>query len=223
MNRTAQLRLLALLAVAIGLVAGSVVTQRADDSGIEIRGRLGPTAGPNSLGHVRSQHAYLERAARAAPGRPAAGLVSMSRFVDAGEATSLVEGMDATAVFVQFPDNAPEVFLLTKSISETIATRAKELGDAVRAEIVSLEAQLRDTQGPQRELLEGSLSKRREALNVLAPDCACVYAIGVEGTTLGALARLQGHSDVLLVDVPQPAVPDLKGWELNPILPSRDS
>jgi hypothetical protein len=223
MNRTAQLRLLALLAAAIGLVAGSVITQRADDGGIEIRGRLGPTAGPNSLGHVRSQRAYLERVAGTEPQRPAAGLVSTARFVNAGEATSLVDGMEATAVFVQFPDNAPEVFLLTKPISETIATRAKELADAVRAEIVSLEAQLRDTQGPQRELLEGSLAKRRVALESLGPDCACVYGIGVEGTTLGALARLQEHSDVLLVDVPQPVVPDLKGWELNPILPSRPS
>lgn len=222
MNRTAQLRLLALLAAAIGLVAGSVVTQRAD-TGIEIRGRLGPTAGPNSLGHVRSQRAYLERAARDAPGKPAAGLVSTSRFVNAGEASSLVEGMEATAVFVQFPDNAPEVFLLTKPITATITTRAKELADAVRAEIVSLDAQLRDAQGPQRELLEGSLSKRREALGALGPDCACVYAMGVEGTTLGALARLQAHADVLLVDVPRPVVAGLEGWELNPILPTRDS
>ena len=126
-------------------------------------------------------------------------------------------------MFVQFPDDAPEVFLLTKPIAETIATRAKELGDAVRAEIVSLEAQLRDAQGPQRELLEGSLAKRRVALEALGPECACVYAMGVEGTTLGALARLQTHSDVLLVDVPRPVVADLEGWELNPILPSRPS
>lgn len=223
MNRTAQLRFLALAAAAIGLVAGSVITQRADDGGIEVRGRLGPTAGPNSLGHVRSQRAYLERVAQSSPSKPAAGLVSTARFVSAQEAASLVEGMDATAVFVQFPDNGPEVFLLTKSISETLATRAKELGDAVRAEIVSLEVQLRDADGPQRELLEGSLAKRREALGAVGPECACVYAIGVEGTTLGALAQLQQHSDVLLVDVPNPVVADLKGWELNPILPSRPS
>lgn len=223
MNRTAQLRLLALLAAAIGLVAGSVITQRADNEGIEIRGRLGPTSGPNSLGHVRSQRAYLERAARDASNRAAAGLVSMSRFVNADEASSLVKGMDATAVFVQFPESGPEVFLLTKPITETIATRAKELADAVRAEIVSLEVQLRDAQGPQRELLEGSLDKRQEALDALGPDCACVYAIGVEGTTLGALAQLQRHSDVLLVDVPRPVVADLEGWELNPILPAQRS
>lgn len=214
--------MLALLAAAVALVAASVVSQRADD-GIDIRGRLGPTAGPNSLGHVRAQRAYLERAADAAPGRAAAGLVSMSRFVNAGEATSLVDGMKATAVFVQFPDNPPEVFLLTKPIAETLTTRAKELADVVRAEIVALDAQLRDAEGAQRALLEGSLSKRRQTLEALRPDCACVYALGVEETTLGALARLQERSEVLLVDVPKPVVPDLKGWELNPILPSQAS
>lgn len=218
MNRSAQLRVLALIAAGVALVAGVVITQRADQ-GIDILGRLGPTAGPDSTGHVRAQRAYLEQAAAAAPGRPAAGLVSMARLVTAAEASTLVDGMTPTAVFVRFPDSDPEVFLLTKTITETLETRAGELADAIRSEISGLEAQLRDASGGQRALLETSLTQRRRALEQTRPECACVYALGVEGATLAELAALARRAEVLLVDVPRPVVADLKGWELNPILP----
>lgn len=218
MTRSVELRALALIAAAVALVGGLVITQRADQ-GIDILGRLGPTAGPDSTGHVRAQRAYLEQAAAAAPRRPAAGLASMARFVTAAEASTLVEAMTPTAVFVRFPDSDPEVFLLTKTITETLATRAAELADAIQGEIASLGAQLRDANGGQRALLEASLAQRRRALEQTRPECACIYALGVEGATLADLAALARRPEVLLVDVPRPVVADLKGWELNPILP----
>jgi hypothetical protein len=46
-----------------------------------------------------------------------------------------------------------------------------------------------------------------------------VFAFVLSGTTLGRLADLQASADVRLVDVPDPVVADLRGWELTPLLP----
>lgn len=220
MTHSAQLRVLALLAAAVALVAALVVTQRSAD-GLRIQGRIGPTPGPNSTGHIQTQRAYLDRLAASSPEAQAAGLVSFSRFVTAGEAAALIEGMEATAVFVRFPQEQPDALVLSRPMVSTVAARAREIAAAVREEVEGLERQLAAAPPEQRALLETSLTRRREALAQIGPDCACVYAAGAQGTTVAALARLQQRSEVALVDVPRPLVADLKGWQLTPIVPAQ--
>lgn len=219
MSPTVQLRIQALIAAAVALIAATAFTMR-DDDAIRIRGTLAPTAGPNSLGHIRGKSAYLARIAAASPDRAAAGLVSFSRPAPAAEVARLTEGMEVTAAFVKFPQGEPDTLLVERPLTEAVAERAREVGDVIRAEIVSLDAQLREAQEPEREQIEASIDSRRQALADSGPDCACVYAVAVEATTLAALHRLQQRDEVLLVDVPDPVVDDLAGWELRPVLPA---
>ncbi len=219
MTRGTQLRVQALLAAAVALVAASVLTLDGEET-TRVRGRLGPTPGPNALGHIEGKRAYLERVASADPDRRAAGLVSFSRFVSAQNARAMVAGMEPTVVFVRFPQGEPEALRLKTTLEEAVAAAVKQLVDVVAAEIVSIEAQLDSAQGSEREALSRSLDDRRKSLDELRADCVCVYAVGVESTTLGELVRLLQRPDVRLVDVPEPTTDDLSGWELRPILPS---
>lgn len=219
MTRATHLRLQALAAAAVALVAATQLTL-VNESTTRVRGSLGPTPGPNSIGHVEGKRAYLDRIAGAEPEQPGAGLVSFTRFISAAEAKTVIGGMQATVVFFRLPQSEPEAaHLMTKPLDVAVAESAKVLGDQVRAEIVSIEAQLRDAQGPERATLEQSVAERRQTLEALAGDCPCVYAVAVQGTTLGDLKRLQDRKEILLVDVPEPARDDLAGWELTPILP----
>ncbi|HYZ92619.1 MAG TPA: hypothetical protein VFA34_09540 [Actinomycetota bacterium] len=220
MKRTTHLRLQALIAAAVALVAATAMTLDAADS-VKLRGTLGPTPGPDSTGHVEGKRAYLTRIAASDPGRSAAALVSFSKFVSAAEAKSFASGMEVKAVFVRFPGSDPDVFRVTNNaVEREVELGAAELGDVVRAEITSIEEQLRTAQGAERDSLNRSLEERGRALIALRPECACVYAIVVQETKLSDLARLQQRSEVELVDVPEPTTDDLTGWELRPILPS---
>lgn len=219
MKRASQLRLQALLAAAVALVAATTLTLDSDST-TRLRGRLGPTPGPNSIGHIQGKKAYLQRVARADPGRRAAGLVSFSKFVSAPDARAKIAAMEPTVVFVRFPQGEPEALQMKNTLEETVAAGVKQLSDVVVAEIVSIEAQLESAEGSEREALQRSLEERRASLDDLKADCPCVYAVGVENTTLGELAELQQKPDVELVDVPEPTTDDLAGWELRPILPS---
>jgi hypothetical protein len=170
---------------------------------------------------VEAKHAYLERVAGADPERPAAGLVSFSRLFRVDEVKAATAGMKATVVFFRLPQSDPDArHLMVTSLDDAVADAAKEVADLVRAEIVAIEAQLRDAQASERDALTRSLEERRQALGGLGPDCACVYAVAAQDTTLGALATLQQRDGVLLVDVPEPVTSSLEGWELTPILPS---
>ena len=218
MKRATQLRLQAFAAVAVGLVAAALLTAESDDPQ-RIAGRLGPTPGPNASGHIETKRGYLERIAREDPEQTAAALVSFSSFARSPDVANMVGDVETSVVFVRFPETPFEAIALTKTLAETMSTRANELGDVVRAEIVSLEAQLREAQGAEREALSASLERRRQALNGLTADCACIYAIGLENATLAQLAALQGRREVQLVDVPDPLTKSLEGWHLTPIVP----
>ena len=219
MRRTAHLRLQILAAMAVVLVAATQLTL--GDGSARVRGRLGPTPGPSSEGYVQSKRAYLERIARSDPARPAGALVSFSRFVSAGQAEALISGMEATAGFIRLPQGGTEVVdLRTGSLRTAVAQSAELLAEQLRAEIVSIEAQLRGARGAGRAQLEESLEERRRALGDLGPECRCVYAVAVQRTTLGALRHLQYRPEVRVVDVPNPTTDDLAGFQLTPILPS---
>lgn len=219
MKRMTQLRLQAFAAIAVGLVAAASLSAEGGDA-TRIAGRLGPTPGPNATGYVDAKRDYLERIAKEEPERPAAALVSFSAFVRARDVSTMVSGLEASAVFVRFPESPFDAIALTKPLEETITTRAKELSDDVKAEVVSLEAQLRDAQRAERESISGSLERRRQALGALTADCACIYALGLEDATLAELGALQGRPEVQLVDVPEPVTTSLEGWHLTPIVPA---
>jgi hypothetical protein len=220
MKRVTQLRLQAFAAIAVGLVAAASLSGDRDGATTRIAGRLGPTAGPNATGHVDAKRDYLERIAKNDPDGQAAALVSFASFVRTPEVSTMVSGLEMSVVFVRFPESPFEAIALTKPLDETMTTRAKELTDDVKAEIVSLEAQLRDAQGAERESISGSLERRRQALGGLTADCACIYAIGLENSTLAELAALQGRPEVHLVEVPEPVTTSLEGWHLTPIVPA---
>lgn len=214
-----QLRTLLLAALTIGLVAGATVALR-NSGGVRVEGRLGPTPGPNSKGHIDAKRAYLERLALLSPERPAAGLVSMAKLVPAARATSFTAGMNVSAVFVAFPQGGPEALPVIRTIEATVGARAKEFAEVIRSEISSLEEQLHDAPPANRAGLQKSLNDRRAALRSVGPACLCVYAVAVERSTLGELERLSKRPEVLLVDVPRPVTDALAGWELTPILPA---
>jgi hypothetical protein len=220
MRQTFQLRVQALAAAAIGLIAATQLTIGGDDTAVRVRGSLAPTPGPNSIGYVHGKRSYLERVAADDPDRPAAALISFSRLVPAHVTKPLLSAVRSTVVFVRLPQSEPDALHLMKPLDVTMAAAVQELAGIVRGEIVSISKQLENAQGPDRQHLENSLAERNAALAALIPDCPCVYAVAVEGTTLGALARLQKDPNVLLVDVPEPVQDDLSGWVLTPILPS---
>jgi hypothetical protein len=203
-NTFYRYRFIALAVVAAGLIAGTVVLMLSDDTAET--GRLGPTPGPGSQGHIDAQRAYLARIASDDPDREAAALVSLSALTAARDATSILGRAKPTAVFVQFPGHQAEALPVDSTIDRTVADRASELASQMQAEIVAITD-------------EAEKQKRREALASLGPECACVYAMALEGATLRELSEVQELAEVRLVDVPDPVVDSLEGWELTPILP----
>lgn len=212
MNR--RWALIALAVVAVGLVTATILTLRSDGGngdGRPVAGRLGPTPGPDSDGHIRTKRVYLADLARRDPEARGAGLVSFSRLMPAQEASTLLGGMRATAAFVRFPAGEPEAIQVEDALTPDVAARATELADITRAEIEALEGQGSSDREP--------VEQRRQALAGTTPECACVYAVAVEGVTVRRLAELQGRDEVRLVDVPEPLTDDLGGWELTAIFP----
>lgn len=173
------LRWLLLGLVAVGLVAGAVLSGRmavpGTGGGGEPRGRLGPTPGPSSEGYVEEKRAFLESVASREPDRAAASLVSLRRRLGVPEIRDLTSGGTVLALYVFGEGGEPSSLLVG--------------GDLQGAE------------------------------ETLGGPCGCVYAFVVQRTTLGSLLALQRDEAVRLVDVPDPPVDDLRGWELVPILP----
>ncbi|MEX2537720.1 MAG: hypothetical protein WD646_03600 [Actinomycetota bacterium] len=205
MKRLYRYRFIALAVVAAGLIAATVILMLSnEESGLA--GRLGPTPGPDSQGHIEARRAYLTRIASEDPEQEAAALVSLSALTSARDATSVLGDAAPTAVFVQFPGHQAEALPVETTIESTVGDRADELTAQIQAEIDAITD-------------EAEKEKRRDALASLGPGCACVFAIALEDTTLGDLAEIQELPEVRLVDVPDPVVDSLEGWELTPILP----
>lgn len=178
--RSGPVRWVLLGLLAVGLVAGAVLTDRLDvpglDDGAEARGRLGPTPGPDSEGYIAEKRAHLESIATSEPDRDAAAVVSLNRLLGLPELRELAAGGRVLALYVR-----------------------QEGGE------------------PSSLLTGGSLEGAEESLG---GPCDCIYAFVIQRTTLGSLVALQQDPAVRLADVPDPPVPDLRGWELVPILPS---
>lgn len=206
-----RLAYVALAVLAVGVVGGAILSTRSGDGGPSLAGSLGPTPGPNSDGHVSAKRAYLGGLAQRTPDAAAAGLVSFSRLITAAEASALVGETETAAVFVKFPAGEQEAVQVTDTIAAAVKVRAEALAAVTRTEVEAFEQQDGDAD---------ELAKRRAALDGTTPECTCVYAIVVEHTTVERLAELQASDDVRLVDVPDPLVDSLAGWELFPLFPS---
>jgi hypothetical protein len=214
-----RFRFVLLAVTGVLLIAATVYSLRPGDDTDAVAGRLGPTPGPSSEGHIRAQKAYLDGLAAARPAERAAALVSLDSYVPASRAQAIARSMDATAVFVRFAEADPESVLVRTSIADSLKTRTTDLRREIEAEIDALGAEAQDATGDRKRDLEDLIAQRRRELGGIEPDCACVFAFAVEGASIEALSALAKRPEVRLVDVPEPLVGDLDGWEVQPIVP----
>ena len=98
--------------------------------------------------------------------------------------------------------------------------RPRNCASRTGAEIADLEDQIGSASGQEREDLEVLITERKDAYTNVTADCACVYAIAVEGAELIELRTLADQRVVRLVDVPDPITESLAGWELAPLVPA---
>lgn len=117
MSRLRRYRFVLLGAVAVALVAGAVATDRLDvpgtgGDGVEVRGRLGPTPGPDSEGYIGEKRGHLRAVATEAPDREAAALVSLNAFVDVPDVADLASGGTVLILYIR-QDGGDPASLLT--------------------------------------------------------------------------------------------------------------
>jgi hypothetical protein len=204
---------------AVILVVAAFFSWHSARSGSRIAGVLGPTPGPNSAGHIEAQKAYLARAARRDPTKPSGALISLARMTRPSDVEALRPRGRVTAIFVRFPTSQPEALKITTTIADAMNDRAKQLQDVVKAEISGLQRGLKSSSGAQAAQTRSMLAQRENGLRAITGDCACVYALVVEHSTLASLEAEQNKPGVRLVDVPDPPVATLQGWQLTPLLP----
>jgi len=205
---------------AVGLIVAVIVTMRSGSSGRKVAGVLGPTPGPDSAGHIAAQKAYLERSAQSDAGASSGALISLARMMRPSEAEGLRPSGDLTAIFVRFPGNNPEALKITTSINDAMSARANELRGVIEAEIKGLQKELPTASAGDKANISKQIAQRQLSVVSINGNCACVYALVVENSTLGALEKEQAKPEVRLVDVPDPPVATLQGWQLTPILPT---
>ncbi len=205
---------------AVALVVATVFTLRSGKgSSREARGTLGPTSA-NVSSYVSTKRTYLSGVAEDDPQKPSAGLLSLSRLVRASQASRLVSSGKVVAVFVQFPASDPQALRVETTVTDTMASASQQLRESVEAEIKGLERESSTNSGAKKKTVDDLLAQRKAGLAGIGTDCACIYALVVESSTLASLAQLAKVQDVRLVDVPEPPVATLRGWNLRPLLPT---
>jgi hypothetical protein len=153
------------------------------------------------------------------PSSPAAGLVSLTALARAEDIAALAGDAEVDVVFARFPGEGAEVLRVEGTIPEGVGERAEEIAALREAEAYGLEELAAAAEGAEREELVREAAAKRSAVQTLRSGCACIYAFVAEHTSLARLLDLQRRPEVRLVDVPDPPVDDLSGWELTPILP----
>jgi hypothetical protein len=209
---------------AVALVVATVFTLKSDEtSGAkEARGSLGPTS--TDVGaYAATKRSYLKRAAADDPQKTSGGLVSLSRLIRPSQASTLVSSGKTVAVFVRFPASDPQALKVETTVRDTMALAAQTTKDAVQAEITGLEREVSAATGARKKTVEDLLAQRKQGVAQIGADCACIYALVVENSTLASLGQLAKLPDVRLVDVPDPPVSTLRGWNLRPLLPTQRS
>lgn len=223
-------RWIVLVVVGLALIGGAILSERSRRTGgqtvetkggkrVAVRGQLGPTPGPDAEGYIAQKRAFLESAAKDDPARSAAGLVSLSRLLTAPDASRLAGTATVQLLFVRFPASDPEVLNVDGTIELAMGDRSEKLAGQLETEAAGYEQQAASATGAAKQDLQRLALEKRSAANTIKAGCACVYAMVLAGRTLAELATMQGAADVRLVDVTDPPVADLRGWELRPILP----
>lgn len=213
MKPTDRSRFALIVAIVVAVLASARLSTHAVEPGPERAagraGHLGPTPGPSSEGHVRDKRAYLSGLVAQQPATQAAALVSLTKYLPATAAQRMAGSMRAYAVFVKFPGADPEVQIVRTTIAGALADRASDLRNEIGAEV----AALKDSGATE------LIAQRKADLAKISADCPCVSAFAVEKVPLRRLGELAKRPEVRLVDVPDPVVDDLAGWELQPIVP----
>ena len=204
--------------VAVGVIVAYVLTRAGGYDAVEIRGELGPTPGPDASGYIAEKTAFLERVAAQDPSHEAAGLVSLAKLLPPTDLAALVGGR-IDLVFTSFPGEDPGALAVTGTVDVTVGARAAELATARDSEVAALEEQAAASEGEERQRRLRAAAQKQAEATALRGTCPCVYAFAVSGVTLADLAVLLEHADVRFVDVADPVVADLRGWELRPLLP----
>lgn len=217
MKLTRRLRFVLLAVTGVILIAATIYTMQSDDAG-RVAGRLGPTSASTD-GYIATKKAYLDRVAKANSTQHGAALVSLNKYVTAPAAQTFASSMESSAVFVRFPKTEPEPVLVTTTIAGAVADRATDYRNEIEAEIDALTEEAAKATGAGKANLAGVIAERKAVLAGVKADCVCVYAFAVKEAELGELAQLSKRPEARLVDVPDPVVNDLGGWELKPILP----
>lgn len=219
-------RYVLLLGVGIALVAGAVVSERSrraalegDAQTVRVRGKLGPTPGPDAEGYITEKRELLARLAADRPSQRAAALVSLSRLLRPAEAASMAPDASIDVVFLRAPAGKPDAVTVEGTLDASLAGWAQRASAALEAEAGQLEGLAATAPAADRQRYLSDASAKRVGAGEVLRGCACIYATALSGTTLRGLARLQESEAVRLVDVPDPPVDDLRGWELTPIFP----
>lgn len=219
MKKLYQWRFAVFGVLAVGLLTAMVLIMRSDDKrpagGATAApvGFLGPTD-PDVDAYIEDKNDYLDRMSRSDPGSDASGLIAFKQLLTQSEVRALTKGMQAIAVYVDFPaSTSPEGLLVTGSVKGVITTRADQLATIARTEADAFE-QRGD---------EAEATRLKGEADLTTPDCACVYAVAVEDVSVKELSDLRKADEVRLVDVPDPLTDSLRGWELGPLHPSPEA
>lgn len=228
MTALIRYRFVVLALVGAGLVAGAVWSERSRRAALSTtstgkqvvtRGKLGPTPGPDAEGYIAEKKAYLSRAASRSGDTRAAALVSLSRFLAPAETASLTAGARLDFLFVRYPTQEAEALPVSGTVEVTMGSAAQRKAADLEAEVAQLESLARTSAPSDRDRHLTEAATKRAHANEIRRGCACIYAIVLSDLDLGDLGALQGRAEVRLVDVPDPVVADLRGWELTPIAP----
>jgi hypothetical protein len=231
MNTAWRYRWLVLVVVGAGLIVGAVWSERSGSAGrtstvetaggkkVRVRGQLGPTPGPDAEGYIAQKRKFLEQAAASDPGRRAAALVSLARFLAPADVSRLAGPARIDLLFVRFPGEDPGLVSVSGAVEDAFRVRADVVAGRLDGEAARLQELARASTGPQRRQYSAQANERRASAASIRAGCSCVYGVLVGATTVGDLFRLQSGSDVRLADVSDPPVADLRGWELRPIIP----
>jgi hypothetical protein len=190
-----RFRFVLLAVTGVALVAATVYSLRSGDDARTVAGRLGPTPGPSSEGHIRAQKAYLSELASEKPNQRAAALVSLKSYLSAERAEEITRSMDTPVVFLRFPGADPESIFVRTSIEQSLKDRSTDLRREIEAEVDALEAKARSSTGDDRAAAEALAAKRKRELAQLGPGCRCVFAFTVEGASVSELSELSTLPD----------------------------
>lgn len=212
------------LVLVAGWIQSEVRTRRAASRSASAtapppRGKLGPTPGPNAEGYVAAKKSWLHEVAVKAAAEPAAALVSFSSLVRADDLPKLAGGAHIDLVFVRFPGSDPEALAVDTSVTTSLLARAERAAAKLDSQARQLETLAASASGDTRQRYLQQVSAKRSEAGDVRRGCRCVYAAVLSGTTLGSLDQLQSRPEVRLVDVPDPPVTDVRGFELTPLLP----